>query len=254
MYEQIVRKVTTQESTPEDPPPLPENLHIEPSLLPRQRRILPSFSTLRAYNSFSKYLIKKVRRNPRDLRAHVQRTFLLLAKGDIEALNGALIDLFIILGDRGIELRHNLLARSKPILKKQQYEFFVAHMESGLNTNAPLPINTFSSLSKGQAGTSSIVRRKHSNTSPSPTDPVDLANQQLLQKDWFTAMVILENALQYDPGDADVCNQLLNIYRQQNTREAFYRTYATHIGRRLALPEVWSETEKYFLNSTDKQL
>ncbi|MEJ2620377.1 MAG: hypothetical protein P8163_08980 [Candidatus Thiodiazotropha sp.] len=252
MYEQIVRKDANQERAPEDSRHSSAQLHIEASLLPQQRQILPYFSTLRSYNSFSKYLTKKVRRNPRDLRSHVQRTFLLLAKGDIEALYGALIDLFIILGDRGIELRKNLVARSKPILTHQQYEFLMAHMESGLDTNEPLPLNTFSSLSKGQAGTSNIVRRKHSNNAPTTTAPVELAKQQLLQKDWFTAMMILENALQQDPGDADVCSQLLELYKQQNTREAFVKTYSTHIGRSLALPELWSETEQFFLNSTDK--
>jgi hypothetical protein len=254
MYKQIVRKVTNQESTLQDSQNRSVNLHIEPSLLPQQRQILPCFSTLHSYNSFSKYLINKVRRNPRDLRAHVQRTFLLLAKGDIEALYGALIDLFIILGDRGIELRKNLVTRSKPILKNHQYEFLMAHMESGLDTNEPLPINTFSSLSKGQAGTSNIVRPKHSNFNASSTSPVELAKQQILQKDWFTAMVILENALQQDPGDVAVCRQLLDLYKQQNTRETFYRTYSTHIGRRLALPEAWRETEQFFLDSTDMQI
>jgi hypothetical protein len=65
-------------------------------------------------------------------------------------------------------------------------------------------------------------------------------------------MIILENALHHDPGDAEVCRKLLELYKQQNTREAFYRTYSTHIGRHLALPEVWSETEKFFLDSTDQ--
>jgi hypothetical protein len=248
MHEQIVRKITRKEVALDDSRKQFMNHPLELSLLPQQSQLLPTFPTMQWYNQYSKYLVKKVRRNPRDLRSHVQRTIFFLAKGDAEALYGALIDLFVILGNRGIEIRRNLLTRSKQLLEPQQYEFLTTHLEDGLDTNKPLPINMFSSLTKGQSGTSTIVRQKNSDASA--LNPVEQA-KQLRLKDWLTAMVILENALQHDPGDANVCRELLSLYKQQNTREAFYKTYTGLIGRCLALPQLWADTEQFFLDSAE---
>jgi hypothetical protein len=59
-------------------------------------------------------------------------------------------------------------------------------------------------------------------------------------------MVMLEDALQHDPGDEAVCRELLSLYKKYDAQEAFYRTYTGLIGRCLAVPELWQDTEKLF--------
>jgi hypothetical protein len=246
MLSKIVRKITNKGVTTDDSLNQEMNHFVEPSLLPQTSQLLPSFPILDWSNTFSQYLVKRVRRNPRDLRAHVQRTLLYLSKRDTDAIYAALIDLFLILGNRGSHIRNNLLRQAKPFLQIEQYHFLMTHMESGLDADKPLPLNTISSLSRGHSGTTHIVSRKTSDSRHSDSRPYEQAMERIRQKDWLTAMLILENALYHDPGDEAVCRELLTLYKQQHARDAFYRTYTAHFGRCLALPELWLETESFF--------
>ncbi len=249
MYQQIVRKVSNANLAADDSLDQSMDHLVEPSLLPQSSQLLPVFPTVEGGNRFSTYLIKKVRRNPRDLRAHVQRTLLYLSMGDSDAIYAALIDLFLILGNRGLHIRKNLLRQALPSLKEKQVRFLLVHLSRGLDSNISLPKNTVSSLSIGRSGLTQIVRRTASDSGDSDASPLEQAVEILKQNDWLTAMVILENALHHDPGDEAVCRELLSLYRQQQTREAFYKTYMGLIGRSLALPELWLDTEKFFLDS-----
>jgi hypothetical protein len=249
MHEQIVKKIASEGVTAHDSHNQTTDHFVEPSLLPQPNQLLPSFPITDWSNTFSQYLVKRVRRNPRDLRAHVQRTLLCLSKHDSDAIYAALIDLFLILGNRGFRIRTNLLKKALPFLQTNQFQFLVKHLKSGLNTNEPLPPNTYSSLSRGYCGTTYIVRRKTKNSDQPDANPLEQAKERYRQNDWLSAIVILENALYHDPGDDAVCNELLLLYKQQNTRDAFYRTYTGLFGRSLALPEMWRETELFFLNS-----
>lgn len=244
MHQQIVRKIANKSAKAGDSVRQNMNHIVEPSLLPHPKALLPSFADIGWSNTFTQYLVKRVRRNPRDLRAHVQRTLLYLSKRDSEAVYAALIDLFLILGNRGTDIRKNLLNQAEPLLKKEQYQFLVDRMKSGLDSNEPLPSNTLSSLSRGHSGTTRIVSRKISD--PNHSAPLEQAMECFHQNDWLTAMIILEDALHHDPGDAAVCRELLSLYKKQQAREAFHRTYTSLFGRCLALPELWRDTEKFF--------
>jgi hypothetical protein len=242
--------ITDNSGTADEPLNQTVDHHIEPSLLPQPSQLLPSFLNTEWHSTFSQYLAKRVKRNPRDLRAHVQRTLLYLSRRDSEAIYAALIDLFLILGNRGSHIRNNLLRQAMPFLQKEHYRFLMTHMESGLDANEPLPPNTYSSLSIGHMGTTHIVNQKTTDSSHSGARPIEQAMERLRQHDWLTAMLILENALQHDPGDAAVCRKLLSLYKQQHAREAFFRTYTGLFGRCLALAELWRDTERFFLTKS----
>ncbi|MES9994226.1 MAG: hypothetical protein ABW098_19935 [Candidatus Thiodiazotropha sp.] len=250
MHKLIVKKISRKGVAAGDSLNQLANHKIEACLLPRQTQLLPTFPISDWSNSFSQYLVKRVRRNPRDLRAHVQRTLLYLSRRDTESIYAALIDLFLILRNRGWHIRNNLLTQAMPILQEEQYQFLKKHLESGLNTSDPLPAKTFSCLSRGHSGTTQIVIRKSTDANHSGASPHEQAMERYRQNDWLTAMVILENALHHDPGDEPVCRELLSLYKLQHAREAFYRTYAGLFGRRLALPDLWRDTERFFLDST----
>ena len=81
----------------------------EPSLLPQSRRLRPKMATVEWDGDYIEHLLRRIERNPRDLRAHTQRVLMLASKDDRSATFGALADLFIALGRFGYELRYSLL-------------------------------------------------------------------------------------------------------------------------------------------------
>jgi hypothetical protein len=251
MHEQIVRKITHNDAALDDSLTQTMDHFVEPSLHPQPSQLLPSFPTRKWSSTFSQHLAKRVRRNPRDLRAHVQRTLYHLSKHDSDAIYAALIDLFLILGKRGSHIRKNLFRQAIPYLSEEHYQFLSTRLKSGLDRNEPLPPNTFSSLSRGHSGTTQLVIRKSTDSNHSGASPLDHAMEQFNQNDWLTAMVILENALHHDPGDTDVTCELLSLYKEKHAREAFYRTYTALFGRRLAMPQLWVDTERFFSTQRD---
>jgi hypothetical protein len=210
---------------------------------------MPFFPIVGWSNIFSQHLAKRVRRNPRDLRAHVQRILFFIFENDANSLYAALIDFYLILGNRGLHIRKNLLNKAQPLLDQEKVNFLTKHIDSGLDANVPLPPNTFSCLSRGHSGTTYIVKCNNAKPDQTGTSPLEQASALIHHKDWLTAMVVLEQALHHDPGDQDVTRELLSLYKRQHAQQAFYRTYTGLYGRCLALPQLWIDTESYFINS-----
>jgi hypothetical protein len=223
---------------------------VEPCLLPEQRELLPFFPVVDWSNIFSRHLAKRVRRNPRDLRAHVQRILLYISESDTDSIYAALIDFFLILGERGLHIRKNLLNKALPFLDHDKTQFLMTHINCGLDTTVPLPPNTFSSLSSGHSGTTIIVKYNNTDSDLTGTSPLEQAIALIHHKDWLSAMIVLEEALHHDPGDEAVTRELLSLYKRQHAQYAFSRTYTGLYSRCLALPELWLDTESYFLDST----
>jgi hypothetical protein len=61
---------------------------------------------------YADHFAYQVHRRPDDLVTHIRRIELLCDKGDPESLNDALIDLFVVLGRRGLALRRRMLRRA----------------------------------------------------------------------------------------------------------------------------------------------
>jgi hypothetical protein len=220
---------------------------VEPGLLPESRRLLPSFQVSGWLTGYPSFLEKRIHRNPRDLLSHVQRTLLEHIKRDAHATYGALIDLYLALGPRGYDLRKNLLNKTKDLLAEDQFLFLSEHLDSGLKAEHLKSPVSGACLSKGAVGNLTIVNRSNAGKSKS-SDPMTLAREYLKQKDASTAQVILEGALDNDPGQKDICQALLTIYREHLQQDAFFKTYYTLLGRRLAIPDKWKETEQFFLS------
>ena len=84
---------------------------IEPSLFPVTGRLQPIYGNEGWQSAYRRHLERKIQRNPRDLLAHTRRILLNYEARDEKACYGALIDLFLILGSRGLAIRENLLGR-----------------------------------------------------------------------------------------------------------------------------------------------
>ncbi len=108
---------------------------VAPSLLPPPRRLLRHFTTPGLEKPYLHFLEHRIQRDPRDLLSHVRRVMSEHARGDAEGTHGALLDLFLVLGQRGRPLRQRLLDLVSGCLTKEQRRFFHDRLESGVKTS-----------------------------------------------------------------------------------------------------------------------
>ncbi len=217
---------------------------VEVSLLPKSRKLLRDFPAPGLEQPYLRHLEQRVLRNPRDLLSHVRRLFIASDLGDVAATEGALADLFIILGSRGKPLRTRLLEQVADKLSTERRAFFYSHLEGGLDVNEAMPNLPQSRLSRRIVGTTQIVVRLGDKDRTDRS--VDLARESMENGQYDMAQAVLEGALESDPGDKEVCEELLGLYRQRNLRRSFFRTYTAMLGRQLAVPEQWARLSADF--------
>lgn len=222
-----------------------EAISVEVSLLPPTRRLLRDFPVPGLEQPYLRHLEQRISRNPRDLLSHVRRLYLANALDDADAITGALTDLFLVLGRQGRSLRRRLLNLAGEHLTTEQFGFFVAHLEKGLDENEAIPEIPQSRLSKRVIGTTRIVSRSDNDASDSD-DPIQLARDSIAGGHVDVAQAVLEGALESDPGNREVCEALLQLYSDRNLRGDFFRTYTALLGRRLACHDHWNKLAHRF--------
>lgn len=244
--EEFIVKISPEESSGNDADVKPPAHYIiEPGLLPETRRLLPSFQVSGWLAHYPHFLENKIHRNPRNLLSHVQRTLLHHAKKDADATYGALVDLYLVLGPGGRGLRENLLEKTKTLLSKKQLSFLSEYIDSGLKAEHITSSISDSCLSRNTGEDFMIVNRTDIGETET-TGPLALARRYIKHGDPSAAQVLLEGALENDPGQEDICEELLTLYREHSMREAFFKTYNSLIGRQLASAKKWQETEQFF--------
>lgn len=219
---------------------------IEVSLLPKTRKLLRDFPAPGLEQPYLRHLEQRLSRNPRDLLSHVRRLLVANQVRDVAGSEGALADLFIVLGSRGKPLRTRLLKLIADTLTTEHRAFFEAHLESGLDANEAMPDLPQSRLSRRIAGTTEIVVRLGEEDLTERS--VDLARESLQSGRYDMAQAVLEGALDADPGDREVCEELLALYRERGLHKSFFRTYTALLGRQLAVPEQWARLAADFKN------
>lgn len=150
---------------------------------------------------------------PADLRAHVQRVFLLIKIADSAALYSALLDLMIALGTHGQALKQRMLSLSKPLLAPATFGFLQQHLDVGFAPNAPHLARVRGSLLRvstepGQP----LVQRNGSHAMP-VVSVLDQANSLLEYGQLEHAVELLESALLLDPDQEAEAELLLELYR-----------------------------------------
>jgi hypothetical protein len=93
-----------------------------------------------------------VARDPLDLEAQTRRVLLSTQPPHQVQNFGALIDLFLALGDKGRGLRKALLDVSRTCLAEEELRFLDAHLDAGLARRATLPSGTGSVLDAAEIG------------------------------------------------------------------------------------------------------
>ncbi len=194
----------------------------------------------------SGYLARSVARTPTNLIAQVQRINGCLAQRDGEGAYGALLDLFIALGEKGLLLRRRMLVRAQPLLGEERSRALARHLEKGLLATDPMPPSSHSMLSKGLTGTRQLVMRVNDGADGGERDPLQDAIEYLEYSQVDKAQAVLEQALLEDPSRTDLHSNLLAIYRASGDAASFTRM-RNKLGReRNPVVEKWDQLAEYF--------
>jgi hypothetical protein len=152
---------------------------------------------------------------PSNLLNHVRRIYLHFALDQVNPLFGAMLDLYLALGNKGERLRHRLLNMTNTLLPQEMQDLFITHQRSGLQFNQPLPPNQYSVLGNFFSGGMRLVTQQNAETqAPSREhDPLELARDELNYGDITVAQQILEEALLQTPQRLGLHYGLLEIYK-----------------------------------------
>jgi len=171
-----------------------------------------------------------VARSPDNLLLHVQRISLYAETAD-PAILGSLLDLFLVLGDKGIPLRRRMLALARPILSSQDYHALHQHLEQAEPLPSSLQDHAGSAvLSRGISGTTRLISKGEQRPSDEE-DPLETARQQIDIGQIELAQQTLESALLADSSRLSLHLALLEIYRHARDRQRTTRLWQQLQGR-----------------------
>jgi len=188
-----------------------------------------------------RYLSTLLVRNPLGLRRHVQRIYLLIDSDNPELLFGALVDLNLVLKDKGLDLRTTLLERAKVHLGDDQYQYLYQHLDKGLSKEQVLPVTAGSLYDRALVGLQDIVGRAKQEIDNGELDALTEAASLLEYGQLDEARRLLENALLETPEDGMIEAELLAIYRATRNKEAFEQMRKRLQDNGLTLSPEWEQ-------------
>jgi len=187
------------------------------------------------------YLCHRIVADPQDLRSHVQRICLLAGRQDGHALPGALVDLFIAAGDKGLDLKQRMLELAVPHLGSTCVAYLKRHLHTGLTPwDESVSRVRGSLLALGISGSHEVVRRLPDAQAAAFDDALEEARSHLEYGQVDAARQVLEQALRGDPDNPLLAAELLAVYaatRDRARRAAMGQYLSGVLGR---LPEGWS--------------
>jgi hypothetical protein len=194
------------------------------------------------------YIDYRIVRSPKDLCNHVRRILLQHDMGDPDALYAALLDLFIVLENKGFALRRRVLEGARSRLSAQQYRTLSACMNSDQVQCDRLPAPPDSMLAKGLIGSRSLVEAAD-NENESVRDPLIEAQEYIEYCQVDQARVLLEQAILDQPQRMELHSELLDIYRSTRDRASFLVFWRRLNDVDNPAPDVWEAAADSFVAS-----
>lgn len=185
-----------------------------------ERNLLTNTVPVTGFANALKYLSRAVVQEPKNLRLHTQRIFLLLRQThkNKAVLASAIADLFIVLKESGAALKARILEMSQAHLHARDWAYLKNHEQCGLtpDTAADQGSNCFSHslLSHGLIGRTDLIKRTESNTGQ-VIQTFELHEQALMCLEYGqldVALDLLQQARADDPNNSKVNEDLLSIY------------------------------------------
>lgn len=229
---QLIRR--EEGTAPSAPPP---DARLEPAFLTDGRHGL-RLDTLGSATEVKHFLAHAIARHPTDLQSHVQR-IVLHAETHDPAILGAICDLFLVLGDKGLPLRQRMLALARPLLSGIDYHALLRLLEEVDCDHSFLDnLTTGAVLSHGVTGVTRLII-KQTQQSDVLGDPLESARQQLEYGQTELAQETLEQALMVDPGCLALHLALLEIYRHTRNRQHIEQTWQALQGQENPAQTEW---------------
>lgn len=198
------------------------------------------------------YLTHHVSRLPVDLRNHCRRILLQYERGDPDSLYSSLLDLFLILEDRGYALRKRMLEGAKGRLRVEQYASLLRSLTCDSELVRPLSSASSSVLSKGIVGVRQVVETtediNHKESSEQSHNPLAEARACLEYSQIDEAQRILENAIQQQPDDIELHEELLGIYQSTRDKESFLNVFEKLDPVRNPAPDAWEKVANFLID------
>jgi hypothetical protein len=175
-----------------------------------------------------------------NLRCHVQRVYAHIKRHDPEAVYGALLDLFIILNERGRPLRKRMLETCSRHIGEDRYAFLARHLDSGIKeTDAVLPART-SLLTKGISGINQLVVKQDTNQR-SYLDPLTEALDYIEYGQLEEAKRVLEATILKQPHRMELHQELLDLYRYTNDKDSLTAMIRRLDGQSNPATDAWQD-------------
>lgn len=167
------------------------------------------------------YLSQQVARRPHDLRLHMQRIFLLSDSARKDKLPGALIDLFITLGEAGHALKKRCLVLTAGLLDNATRQMLENALLQGIRPDdAALSRYRGTVLSLGLSGTPTLVTRHLPRQDTDYQSAFDEATACLEYGQLDAARGVLEEAVHQQSDDPRILELLLEIYQRSDDSQA----------------------------------
>lgn len=185
-------------------------------------------------------LVLKVSRKPNDLLAHLRRIYFCYENALTEPLYAALLDLLIVLDDKGHDLRRRLLAGCRSHLNDQQFLALniVCH---GLQN---IQGNQFSLFTKGLIGKPQLLIV--GKPVKEQQDALILAKDFIEYSQLDQAMSTLEQAMELEPDREDIQLLLLELYQSTRSVERFQDQYHALTQTGASMPAAWQALADVF--------
>jgi hypothetical protein len=180
----------------------------------------------------------QIARDPLDIEAHTRRVLLASRPPLTDRAFGALVDLFLALGDNGRSLRRQLLEQAAPWLDPDDAHFLRTHLDTRLSRGAQLPTQHWSVLDTAVLGSLSMVGLQRREVAQET--PFQQAMSLLEYGDLAGARGMLEVALLDEPDNEEVNRELLAIYQHSRDDAGKADMADKLVARHGALPSGWS--------------
>ncbi|MDD1622197.1 MAG: hypothetical protein LUQ11_12020 [Methylococcaceae bacterium] len=185
-------------------------------------------------------LVFKVRRNPKDLNAHLRRIYFCYQKRLSAQLFAALLDFVIILQGKGLAICRRMIGGSRAQLDSQQ----VATLIKAVDDEDSRRGNSFSLFTSGLVGTCELF--EYHQRGEKEHDFLVLANDFIEYSQLEQAMDVLEMGITVSPDRQDLQEALLELYKSTRNRTRFEGFYKTLRETGVPLMDEWRSMAIFF--------
>jgi len=223
--------------------------------------IEPVFSIKRTFSSASveesnveaDYLAHQITRTPSDLRSHTQRIFHFIDQKENKALYSALVDLFLVLGNKGTSLRKRMLITAHTLLSDDEFDSLKQSLSRGLSSEINIPMAQQSLLTKGiQSNILPFIQKVKSDDKNQIINPIDEARSYMEYGQLDEAITTLKNAILANPRQLALHNDLLEILHKTDDKESFISFYEQLLSNKITLPPLWEKMAEEFAYEKEK--